>query len=340
MRPELATRAAIQGGLVTRRQAISAGYSERELRTATGFRGPWVAVRRGVYVERTQWNVLDERREKPLLRARAAHLSMSSGHVLSHESSGVVLGLLMLDPDPTLVHITRPGVTGSRTEHGVKHHRAHYTPDQVITVDGLEVLDHARTAVDIGRERGYAHGLVACDSALQNGATQQDLVAAIAPMSCWPHVTRARAAVQESDPGAESVGETLARIMLRELDLGPVETQFAVEVDGTVFWADLRIGRHLFEFDGKVKYLSREQGGVARRKPEDVVWEEKRRQDLMCSAGFGMSRIIWSDFWGSARSRAISRLRSEFGITKSRFGSSLPQDHRRIPRRTALVKRP
>src|SRR5687767_798670 len=59
MRPELVALAASQGGLVTRRQAVHSGYTERELRTHTAVAGPWVVVRRGVYVDRGFWEALD-----------------------------------------------------------------------------------------------------------------------------------------------------------------------------------------------------------------------------------------------------------------------------------------
>ena len=52
MRPSVAAAAAQQGGLITRRQAVEAGCTERELRTMTAVNGPWLVVRRGVYVER------------------------------------------------------------------------------------------------------------------------------------------------------------------------------------------------------------------------------------------------------------------------------------------------
>ena len=43
---------------MTRRQAVAAGHTERELRTLTAVHGPWVVVRRGVYVERELWDSL------------------------------------------------------------------------------------------------------------------------------------------------------------------------------------------------------------------------------------------------------------------------------------------
>lgn len=338
MRPELAAHAAAQGGLVTRAQAFAAGYSTAELRSLTRTHGPWVTVRRGIYAERSFWDSLEKYDERPATHARAASLTMTTAHVISHDSAAAVHGLPMLRPQKQLVHITRPGVTGCRTEHGVKHHTAFFRDEQVIDVGGQRVTDLARTAVDLGREHGYACGLVACDAALQRGATHAQLREAVADMTNWPHVSRTRAAVDDADAGGESVGETLSRILLRELNVGPIETQFSVEAGGTAHWVDLRIGRQLFEFDGEIKIIGRERGGVAAKPPEQVVWDEKRRQDLICSLGFGMSRIIWSDLWGAQRARTLERLRSEYDATTRRFGTQLPEGYRRIPRRRTRVK--
>ena len=106
-----------------------------------------------------------------------------------------------------LVHVTRPGVTGSRTENGVKHHLAGYDERDVTSASGLRTTDLARTAVDIAREHGFEDGVVAADAALRMGATQGDLHRALERMTFWPHVTEARAAVKVADGGAQSVGE-------------------------------------------------------------------------------------------------------------------------------------
>lgn len=333
MRTALAVHANLQHGLVTRAQAIAAGYTERELRTLTSHRGAWVTVRRGVYMRRDEWESLDEREARPLRRTLAAHLAMTQAHVVSHTSAGLLLGLSMLRPPDDLVHITRPGVTGSRTEHGVKHHLAGFTGDQVVEIDGVPALDLARTAVDIGREHGYLHGLVACDSAMQLGATKPQLRTAVDAMEHWPHVVRARAAVDDSDPGAESIGESLSRDLVTSLGVGPVQTQFSITARGRIHWVDLRVGRHLVEFDGQVKYRRRDEGGLADVDPGDVVWAEKTRQDAICAEGYGMSRLVWADLWGAAREQTAARLRREYADTTRRFGTELPAGYDPVPRR-------
>lgn len=323
MRPDLQAIATRNGGVVTRADALRCGYTERELRTLTGHRGGWVVVRRGCYVERTLWEHADED-TRYQLTVRAAVLVQTRSAVVSHGSAAVLLGLPMRPRWREVVHVTRPGVTGSRTEGGVKHHRAGYAERDLTVVDGLVTTGLARTGVDIGREHGFVDGVVACDAALRLGATPAQLERALEAMTCWPHVTEARSAVRVADGGAQTVGESLLRVMVLELDIGRPETQYRV-VEGTR-WADadLRVGRHLFEFDGRIKYLDRVHGGVADRPVSQVLWEEKRREDWLRRAGggYGVSRVVWEEMFGARRRETLRRLFAEYQQTVARFGSA------------------
>lgn len=325
MRPELAAHAAQQNGLVTRRQAIEVGYTERELRTLTAVGGRWVTVRRGVYVERELWDALDPYDGQMATRDRAAHLMMVSVHVMSHDSAARAHGLPLLRPRLPLVHVTRPSVGGCRTEHGVKHHLAKVLPGPIEQASGLPVTGLARTCLDLGREHGLEQGVVACDAALRRGVTDGDFAEALVLMQNWAGVTVARASVEYADIGGETPGETLTRLLLIELGLGQVETQFPVKVTGGVAWCDLRVGCHIVEFDGRQKYRRIEDGGFAKKDPGDVVWDERKRQQEVCSRGLGMSRVIWADLWGAAREATKARIRAEYAVTLRSYGSVLPE---------------
>jgi hypothetical protein len=326
VRPQLQAYADRQAGMVTRRQARAAGYTERELRTLTAVNGPWLAVRRGAYVERATWDALDPYDGRARMRDLAAHLTMTTPHLMSHDSAARALDLPMLRAKQELVHITRYGVGGTRTEHGVKHHMTQLGLLNTRVVDGMRVTGLARTALDLAREHGFTCGTVACDAALERGVDLADLEAELLPMWCWPGVTQARAAVAMARPGAESPGETLTRLLVVELDIGEPETQFPVRIGEGVAWTDLRVGCHLFEFDGRVKYRRPEQGGVADRDIEDVLWDERTRERLICGEGLGMSRVVWDDLFGRRREETKVRLRSEYELTVGRLGSNLP-DH-------------
>lgn len=311
-----------QRGLVSRAQALGAGVSEREIDAAVRS-GAWVAVRRGVYASQQLVAATVERGAKQRLIDDAACLRISRDHVRSHESAGLVLGMELLLPRPSLTHVTRPTVRGSRHEFGVKHHLAPFAEDDVVEVDGLRCLRIARTAADIAREHGHPYGVVAFDSALRMGVALADLEAVLETMPCWPRIRTARAELELADAGAESVHETLARMLVIELGHGRPETQFGLTDGSREVWCDLRLDRHVFEPDGAIKYRPPSAGGVATKAPEEVLWEEKRRQDFITGFKLGASRIVWSDYWGTARVHARARLDREYRDTCRRFGTDI-----------------
>ena len=159
---------------------------------------------------------------------------------------------------------------------------------------------------------------------LETGLERADLWAVTRTMWCWPGITTAKAAVGDADAGAESAGESLLRILVEELGVGKPQTQFPVRIEDGVVWIDLRVGCHVFEFDGRIKYRRVDQGGVAERPVEDIVWDERQRQRKVCAEGLGMSRVTWDELFGAARSRTRTRLAGEYAVTLARFGDVLP----------------
>ncbi len=199
MRPALEARAVRTGGVITRRDALATGYTERELRTLTGHSGDWVIVRRGCYAERWRWERLDDD-GRYALRVRAAVLTSTRPAVVSHTAAAALHAMPLRPRWRDLVHLTRPGVHGSRTEGGVKHHLAGLGPMDLAEVDGTWCTSLARTAVDVAREHGFEDGVVAMDAALRFGATRAELEAALRRMRFWPHVHRAREAAPRRRP--------------------------------------------------------------------------------------------------------------------------------------------
>lgn len=322
MHPELAALMATQHGLATRAQVLDLGIDadgiQRRLRS-----GEWVAVRWGVYALAAvaEGAVLDS--DRRLLVDRAASLQQRRPHVMSHDSAALELGMAILTPPRPLTHVTRPGLVGSHVRRDIKHHLAPYSPDQVVTVNGRRVLDPARTAADIAREHPLEHGVVACDSARRVGCSLDDLRAAVAAMRNWPYVTRVREAIDLSDEGADNVAETLSRLLVTELGFGRPRTQFGITDGRRTAWCDLLLGRHVIEFDGRVKYRRVDEGGVARVSADEVLWREKQRQDWLCGFKLGISRLVWADLWGDARTEALARLRREYLETVRLYGTSV-----------------
>lgn len=84
-------------------------------------------------------------------------------------------------------------------------------------------------------------------------------------------------------------------------------------------WCDTRVGRHVFEIDGMLKYA---EGNPAGKIPDLVLREEKSRQDFITGFKLGISRITAYDC-GSGRPAALRRLAREYADTCARFGSSI-----------------
>jgi len=322
MRPEVTAIMSNNHGLITRRQAIEVGLvPERIDRLVRD--GDWTIVRRGVYAEAAYVATLTTRRGRRLLADRAASRRISVPHTMSHDSSAYELDLPILNASDPLTHVTRPVVVGAHLRHGVKHHLAPYRPEQVVEVNGTKALETARTGLDIAREHGNPAGVVAVDSARRAGVSLAELWRAVGAMKSWPEVTIVREAIELSDPDSDSVGETLARGLVTELGFGRPQTQFGLTSGGRTAWCDLRLGRHMFEFDGRLKYQRREEGGLVLTSVDEVLWREKQRQDWICGFKVGMSRIVWADLFGEARARALVRMRREYLDTSARFGATI-----------------
>ncbi len=323
----IAMAAAAQGGLITRAEARDAGASDREI-TAWLRHGDLVVVRPGTYATSDHWATLDEHRGRPLARVRAAHRSVRIEHVLSHESAALVWDLPLLDARAAPPHLTRRDTRATHASGGVWHHGASYDDCQVHWVDGLPVLDQARTVLDLARRRtGRQSGLVAADAYLRRGLPRTALEAVLRDqMDGWPFTRAAERVIGDADGGAANAGESLARDLVLEAGLGPVETQFPVPHRGGTYFGDLRVGRHIIEFDGRIKYRSVARGGVADRELEEVLWDERLRHRDICAAGFGVSRLVYSDFWGQARERAKSRLLADHAEIVGRLGNDLPAE--------------
>lgn len=324
MSPRLAAVLASAAGVVTREQLLDLGVSPAEIRRLL-HAGELVRLRRGVYTSRERWDALDEYVGQPLLLARAAICRMRRGWVLSHDSAAHAWELPILRPTVPLVHVTRPGFTNAWTEYGVRHHLARFREDQLGRPAGLPALDLARTAVDIARDRGVVPGVVACDAAMQRGVTKTDLEAAYSIMANWPGVRGAREAVALADAGAESVHESLTRMLAGAAGLGSPDTQFPVRTSRGVVWCDLLIGNHVIEAHGQVKLRAVEDGGVATRPADEVAREQLRRERALVDEGLVVSNVYWEDHWGARRNAAIRRLQRDAADAAARYGAELSE---------------
>jgi len=235
-----------------------------------------------------------------MLRMRAVVLAVGAEPVFTHDSAAIVHRLGVPDARTSPPHVARVQHRATRTTGGIITHGAPLSRRQVVRADGFLVTDPGRTALDMTRLHGLWPGMAACDAALRLGVRRGDLELAAELMAGWPHKRLVDRAVELADPGAESYLESLARGLVIEMGIGTPQTQFGLTDGHRQAWCDLRVGRHLFEADGLLKY---DDPATLRR--------EKLRQERLEQAGYSVVRWTWAEIT-SDPARVVARIRAAF----------------------------
>ncbi|MBO1752890.1 hypothetical protein J4G33_13840 [Actinotalea sp. BY-33] len=249
--------------------------------------GTWVRVRPGAFVDATTLEVADHRRALALARIAALGTQLTADTVLSHTSAALLWGLPTLRT-PTVTHVVQHFRARSGASPDVVRHRRDLSPDDVVVLHGVRVTSLERTVVDCAMAESVRGGVVVADAALRRGADRQRCARLLASMPGRRGVVRARLTLDLADDGAESAGESLARLELVEIGLPRPQTQVPVQTHLGTFWADLGwpAERVLAEYDGRGKYADQ---------PADVVIEEKRREDALLDQGWRLLRLTKED---------------------------------------------
>jgi hypothetical protein len=217
--------------------------------------------------------------------------------VLSHYSATRIWGLPIVNRWPTEVHITVPPESGKRTKNGVVVHRHDLRDDEVVELGGIRVTSRLRTLVDLARVASFRDAVAALDSSLHQGqVTTEELEAARCSMGVPGGQSRARRAIEFASPLAMLPGESFSRALMHELGFPPPELQreFTAPRGGRRFadfwWGDIRL---VGEFDGHDKYTEPEftQGRTA----EEVMWQEKLRENELRDHDARITRWTWGD---------------------------------------------
>jgi hypothetical protein len=284
-------------GFFTRTMAYDAGYSDKTIATMVRTK-VWHRFRRGYYSFTDIWSSLYEV-ERHRVRCRAVVHSLGDAVALSHVSGALEHGLSVWGADLSRVHVTRlDGATG-RIEGDVVHHVGRCSPDDVLEVDGLRVLDPVRCALELGATCSSESALVTFDSLLHLGvADPAGLHARFEAMARWPGVQHLHVPIRMADGGAENAGESRGRWQFWRFSLPAPICQYPVyDADGVLVaicdwgWPELK---RLGEFDGKIKYGRLLKPGQT---AGDVIFAEKRREDLLRElTGFPMIRLTWDDY--------------------------------------------
>jgi hypothetical protein len=299
----LAARLAQQHGVFSTAQATEAGVHPRQISQLVAC-GEWVRLRRGAYTLAEVENAADDV-GRHLLRARAAHLTLTAAHVFSHVTAAVAHGLPIHDLPLDELHVTHVDGEGtSRHESGVWHHGGRVPDvDRTLAAD-LPVLGLARTAFDVARVARPGGALVVADAVLRRGVSKQALRDQLEAGMDWPGARAASHVLPLADGRSESVGESLTRLTLHELDLPPDELQLPLMTDvGEVrldfAWTRWRVAG---EFDGKIKYGRLLRAGET---AADVAWRERRRELAIERAEWSVVRFGWVEHDDPARLRHL-----------------------------------
>jgi hypothetical protein len=160
---------------------------------------------------------------------------------------------------------------------------------------------------------------------LAERTTPEELRDAAAAVHHWPGASRAVRAASLADGRAESPLETRGR--LRIIGAGFPRPQLQVEIRAAgrlvgVADAWFEEAAVAVEFDGRVKYMNPWRG----RTPEQVLWEEKRREDELRALDIRIVRVADADLgagWPATEAR-IAALVAAPGPTTRRF-SAVPR---------------
>ncbi|MDY6811884.1 MAG: hypothetical protein SW127_23235, partial [Actinomycetota bacterium] len=213
---------------------------------------------------------------------------------LSHVSAAAVHGLGLLDPNRDQVHFVT--TTGGRETTTAFVHRDRRLDDSVIEViDGVRVTNLARTATDVARMGSFVQAVCVLDGALGRGVSAEDLARHAKRAKRQHGVATLRTALAVADGRSESVGESFSRAtMLTFPDIPAPEIQHAITNAAGEFVArvDFLIADKVVgEMDGRAKYRSETYG----RDIEQVLYEEKLREDALRALGYIVVRWSWSD---------------------------------------------
>lgn len=205
---------------------------------------------------------------------------------------------------PRVPHIAGPAGGAARNAAFVRHGLG--TPARVATIDGLNVTALDTTVVDIAATVGFAHAVVIADAALRRAehpvgglphtvVTHEQLLQQVDRLSRTHGATKARRAIEFSDGRADRPGESLSRVSMRLARIATPQLQVSMrgasgkEYTVDFWWEQFNM---IGEFDGKYKYT--DPAYMSGRTPQQVLYDEKVREDDLRAASHGFTRWPWA----------------------------------------------
>lgn len=307
-----------QSLLTSRETVVRRGGSGGKL-AAQCRSGELVRVARGRYIRADAWDSLHSE-DRHLLKVLAVAARGEGIAHFSHVSAAVLHGLPLYGPEPERVHITHANSHGNTGKDllDVAKHRAELSASDRVCIDGVYVTGLARTVADVLRTAEPATALVVADAALRRAACLRSDRAYddVADAEFRAEVGRrlpvggrgvrqARSLLEWADGRAESPGESVSRLHMRDLGFERPRLQVPVPSPrGRNFYLDFGLddANVWGEYDGESKYRDAELRGG--RSLDEVLREEKARHDWI--VGTTGRRILR---WGSADIRSAQTFR-------------------------------
>jgi hypothetical protein len=207
--------------------------------------------------------------------------------VASHESAALVRDLPLYGLPPYAIATRAWGAWRGGADGRVRI--APLPPHHVGEVDGLAATSLPRTVVDLARSVSMRGAVVVGDAALRRGVDRIALLQTLNEVATWADLGRARQVMDFLDSRSESALESLSRVIFHEYGVPPPEPQYEIDLGSRCYrvdfyWKDFNT---IGEADGRVKYTGELD---ATRSPEQVVWEEKLREDALRDSGWKVVR--------------------------------------------------
>jgi hypothetical protein len=275
--------AGAQDGVLTLRQALSAGLSRSGVKVRTQ-RGEWRALLRGTYL--VDADMHDEPPPRSLVRA--ASLAVPGG-VLCGRSAAAVLGLRGMDGDAAPAEIAVPSGRPVTPRPGLAVRQVAVPAEHVTTVDGMAVTSPLWTVGDLLLSRGRMESVAVLDAALNDGRlVAADVENLDSLLAHRPGVVAARDRIRESNWRSESPLETRVRLICADGGVAPDSLQHPVLDQwgnllgyGDMAWTRARL---VGEADGRSVHGA-----------PPALYGDRWRANNFQTAGWTMVRFTWAD---------------------------------------------
>ncbi|MEU1590247.1 type IV toxin-antitoxin system AbiEi family antitoxin domain-containing protein [Micromonospora sp. NPDC005710] len=278
--------AAAQDDLITRAQALKAGFSRHDIDYLVAV-GRWRPLARAVYLTRGPDGEPAARR----CRIRAAVLSLGPAAHAVFGTAAELYGIAGL-PRRDEIHVALPGRAARLarvSDSAIVLHQLEHPVGTVVQVNGIRATDPLVTVSEvILRERRYP-AVSLLDSALNRKLLAPECLATIPALIRGRRgAVAARGYLAEADGRAQSPLETRTRLRCVDGGVPPDALQLEVRDDdgyllgiGDLGWRGPRL---IAEADG------RDPHGT----PE-AVFADRRRQNRLVNAGWTILRFTWQD---------------------------------------------